>query len=96
MINNYTGLKKNEALMAGTKAPNTNESEPSLGTAPLWTVEDVACYLRLNPETIRVMARRGELPSIKLGKRVWRFKTNEIKDWLELQHEVLGGAASFQ
>jgi len=33
---------------------------------PLWTVEDVACYLKLQPETIRCMARQGALPAIKL------------------------------
>ena len=58
-------------------------------TEPLWTVDDVADYLRLNPETVRVMARRGELPSIKVGRRVWRFKISEIKDWLKSQHEAL-------
>lgn len=46
-------------------------------TDPLWTVEDVATYLKLQPETIRSMARRGELPAIKLGK-VWRFQRNAI------------------
>ena len=43
----------------------------------LWTVEDVAIYLKLQPETIRSMARRGELPAIKIGK-VWRFQKNAI------------------
>ncbi len=64
------------------------EIETGLGSEPLLTVEDVADYLRLNPETVRVMARRGELPSMKVGKRVWRFKASEIKAWLEAQHEV--------
>ena len=54
------------------------------GTEPLWTVVEVASYLRLEPETIRAMARRGELPSLKLGKRVWRFKPNEVKNWLNM------------
>lgn len=46
-------------------------------TTPLWTVEDVADYLQLQPETIRSMARRGELPAIKFGK-VWRFRKSAI------------------
>jgi excisionase family DNA binding protein len=49
---------------------------------PLWTVEEVADFLRLKPETIRIMARKGELPSIKIGKRIWRFKVQELKDWV--------------
>jgi excisionase family DNA binding protein len=44
---------------------------------PLWTVEDVACYLKLQPETIRCMARQGALPAIKFGK-VWRFDRKAI------------------
>lgn len=44
---------------------------------PLWTVEDVAVYLKLQPETIRSMARRGELPALKIGK-VWRFQKSAL------------------
>ena len=48
---------------------------------PLWTVEEVAEYLRLEPNTVRAMARRGELPAIKLGRR-WRFHNSAIKGLL--------------
>ncbi len=48
---------------------------------PLWTVEDVADYLKLQPETIRNMARKGELPAIKIGK-VWRFQRKAIHEML--------------
>jgi len=50
-------------------------------TKPLWTVRDVANYLSLTPETVRAMARRGELPALKIGK-VWRFKKTMIIDHL--------------
>ena len=59
----------------------------TLKTEPLWTVSEVASYLRLRPETIRMMARNGELPSIKVGKRVWRFKISEVKGWLKASME---------
>ena len=52
------------------------------GTEPLWTVEDIANYLRLQPETVRIMARAGRIPAIKVGK-VWRFKAREVKEILE-------------
>lgn len=52
---------------------------------PLWTVEDVADYLQLQPETIRSMARRGELPALKLGK-VWRFYRHAIHEMLINMH----------
>ena len=58
-------------------------------TDPLWTVDDMAGYLQLQPETIRSMARRGELPAIKLGK-VWRFRKTAIQEMLvERIHETL-------
>lgn len=38
----------------------------------LWTVEEVAAYLRLKPTTVRAMCRRGDLPAVKVGKS-WRF-----------------------
>lgn len=56
-------------------------NDPSLFTDPLWTVDDVADYLKLQPETIRSMARRGELPAIKIGK-VWRFQKHAIHEML--------------
>jgi excisionase family DNA binding protein len=52
-------------------------NNPSLFTDPLWTVEDVTAYLKLQPETVHSMARRGELPALKIGK-VWRFQKHAI------------------
>jgi excisionase family DNA binding protein len=52
-----------------------------LNTEPLLTVEEVARYLRLQPGTVRGMARRGELPVVKVGRR-WRFKRSQIESWL--------------
>jgi len=54
---------------------------PSSLHDPLWTVEDVAAFLKLQPETIRSMARRGELPGLKIGK-VWRFQKHAISEML--------------
>jgi len=59
-------------------------SNRNLNTDPLWTVEDVATYLRLEPETVRSMTREGELPAFKVG-RVWRYRHSEIKLWLYKQ-----------
>ncbi len=51
---------------------------------PLWTVQDVANYLRLEQETVRMMARAKKIPAIKVGK-VWRFQVNEIRKILNTQ-----------
>jgi excisionase family DNA binding protein len=50
-------------------------------TRPLWTIKEVAEFLRLKPETVRMMARKENLPAIKVG-RVWRFNRNEIVSWV--------------
>jgi excisionase family DNA binding protein len=57
------------------------ERNPTQQSETIWTVEEVAEYLKLQPETIRSMARRGELPAIKLGK-VWRFSRRAIHEKL--------------
>lgn len=57
------------------------DHEPGLSPDPLWTVEEMAAYLKLQPETIRTMARRGELPALKIGK-VWRFQQHAIHKML--------------
>lgn len=50
----------------------------------LWTVPEVAKYLRLTPQTIRSMARQAKIPSIKMG-RSYRFRVDDIQNWLKSQ-----------
>ncbi|UCE01049.1 MAG: helix-turn-helix domain-containing protein [Chloroflexota bacterium] len=57
-------------------------SNPMISNGTLLKVEEVARILRLKPETVRAMARRGDLPAIKLG-RVWRFRRSSISELLE-------------
>src|SRR5579872_4062568 len=47
----------------------------------LLTIEEVAEVLRLQPETVRQMARDGRVPAHKIGK-VWRFGRTEIEQWV--------------
>jgi len=61
----------------------TPQSDTSLDSEPLWTVHDVAEFLRLEPDTVRTMAREGKLPGVKVG-RAWRFKKTTIIKYLEL------------
>ncbi|MEA3253899.1 MAG: helix-turn-helix domain-containing protein [Chloroflexota bacterium] len=51
----------------------------------LLTVDDVAGYLRLNRETVLRKARRGEIPSIKMGYRSYRFRKDQIDDWIKIR-----------
>jgi|GEM_PF-4930416 len=47
-------------------------------TDVLWTVTDVARYLRIRPATVRSLTRRGKLPAVKIGKS-WRFDPRKIR-----------------
>ena len=49
--------------------------EPS--DSPVMTVADVARFLQIEENTVRALARRGELPAKKLGKH-WRFLRDEV------------------
>ncbi len=50
----------------------------------IMTLEEVAAYLRLKPQTIYTWAQEGKIPAAKLGNQ-WRFKKSVIDRWFD-QH----------
>jgi excisionase family DNA binding protein len=50
----------------------------------IMTLEEVAAYLRLKPQTIYTGAQEKRITAAKLGKE-WRFKKSMIDEWF-LQH----------
>ena len=46
------------------------------------TLEEVAEYLKLKPQTIYKWAQENEIPAIKIGKE-WRFRKSIIDKWLD-------------
>ena len=50
----------------------------------IMTLEEVAAYLRLKPQTIYTWAQEKKIPAAKLGKE-WRFKKSIIDQWF-LKH----------
>jgi excisionase family DNA binding protein len=48
------------------------------------TLEEVAAYLRLTPQTIYKWAQEKRIPGAKLGKE-WRFRKSIIDRWLDDQ-----------
>ena len=70
-------------------------SDTILSIQPLMTVQDVAAYLQLTPETVRRMVRQGELPAIKVNHS-YRFRRSMIDEYLHRrtligEHEHKGG-----
>jgi excisionase family DNA binding protein len=47
------------------------------------TLEEVAAYLKLKPQTIYTWAQEKKIPAAKLGKE-WRFKKSIIDEWILL------------
>lgn len=55
------------------------------GTPPeILTIDEVAAYLRLTPQTIYKWAQEKRIPAVKLGKE-WRFRRSIIDRWFDEQ-----------
>jgi excisionase family DNA binding protein len=61
--------------MSGTNPPCDHE---------ILTLEEVALYLRLKPQTIYKWAQEKRIPAVKLGKE-WRFRRSILDRWLDEQ-----------
>ncbi len=48
----------------------------------LMTLEQVAKYLKLKPQTIYRWAQEGRIPAAKLGKE-WRFRRSVLDQWID-------------
>ena len=48
------------------------------------TIEEVAKYLKMKPQTIYTWAQKGKIPAAKIG-RDWRFRKDIIDAWFN-QH----------
>ncbi len=50
----------------------------------IMTLEEVAKYLKMKPQTIYTWAQSGKIPAAKLGKE-WRFRKDLVDAWFN-QH----------
>ena len=46
----------------------------------IMTIDDVAKYLKLKPQTIYTWAQKGKIPAAKIGKE-WRFSRKILEKW---------------
>ena len=54
------------------------------GSENVFTVQELAKYLRMRPLTIYKHASTGKLPGFKVGSH-WRFKKRSIDNWISQQ-----------
>lgn len=59
-------------------------SGPNTPNHDILTLEEVALYLRLKPQTIYRWAQERRIPAVKLGKE-WRFRKSILDRWLDEQ-----------
>ena len=50
-------------------------------TDDILDADDVAKFLKLNEQTVKRLANRGELPGFKIGGR-WRFRREAIEEYI--------------
>lgn len=71
-----------------TPAPvNPDDGPTDSGDSDVMTAAEVAAYLRLKPSTVADLARRGTLPSIKLGRHR-RYLRSDVLAFIEEQRDA--------
>ena len=61
-----------------------SRNERGLAPNEILTIDEVAEYLRLTPQTIYKWAQEKRIPAVKLGKE-WRFRRSVIDKWFDDQ-----------
>ena len=68
--------------MQRTTLPSDIKSSSQSQFEPLLDSNEAAELLKIHPKTLQRMARRGEIPSIQIGK-LWRFRGSELNAWAQ-------------
>ena len=58
------------------------------------TIEQVARFFQMKPQTIYKWAQEGKIPGVKLGKE-WRFRKDMIDEWLDTSIALSKGGFEF-
>lgn len=48
----------------------------------IWTIKELAAYLKLNEKTAYALVAKGEIPGFKVGGS-WRFRQADIDHWID-------------
>ena len=55
-------------------------------TDDIWTIKELAAYLKLKEKTAYALVAKGEIPGFKVGGG-WRFRPRDIDRWITEQQE---------
>ena len=81
MAHPATTIRPREAGVAGTATVPDNLHDLPM----ILRVSEVAEVLRVDPDTVYSMVRRGELPVIRVG-RAFRFSRDQLMQFVEGPH----------
>ena len=103
-------LKKRNSDQEGRRA--AQESTPALTESPVYrrlnstpngieallTTQEASQVLKIHPKVLERMAKRGEVPALKIGK-FWRYRATALDAWinsrLQSKSQVCRIATSF-
>ena len=68
--------------MAGMQ---THTTPTTASAGRLLTADDVADLLGVPRTFVYTLARRGELPTVRVGERYVRFRSQALEQWIEDQ-----------
>jgi excisionase family DNA binding protein len=72
--------------MTNSTLGNTESSV--LGAGSLLTLKEVADLLRLTPQTLYKMLKKGSIPAVRVGSQ-WRFEQEQIRQWIAARSSSL-------
>jgi excisionase family DNA binding protein len=61
----------------------TSGTSPTLPFEPLLDDEQAGEMLGLHPKTLQRLARRGQIPAVRIG-RYWRYRASVLNQWIEV------------
>ena len=68
-----------------TDAYQTSGNSPTV-FEPLLDDGQAGEMLGLHPKTIQRLARRGEIPAVRIG-RYWRYRASALNHWVDVQSQ---------
>jgi excisionase family DNA binding protein len=69
----------------GGEVAEETQRGPAEHSPEVLDADEAGQFLRAHTETVRRLARRGEIPAYKVGKD-WRFSRIALRRWTETQH----------
>lgn len=54
---------------------------------PLLSSEKASAILKIHPKVLERMAKRGEIPALKVG-RYWRYRESDLEAWINSQVQL--------